>query len=211
MPGSTSASSSAPTGSGAATATTRSSGRRSSATPQLLLPPELIGCHVGPPRAHTTGRTQALSFRAITALFGHFGIEWDIASASPQEREELAGWVALHKELRPLLHTGTVVRADRGPADVLLHGVVAPDGARAVYAAVQLTQSVTSAVGRVRLPGLDPRRTYRVEQARDTRTRVADGRLVGQRWKRRTERCRPGLGRGAASRPSGPRTRSCWK
>ncbi|HET6988927.1 MAG TPA: alpha-galactosidase, partial [Kribbella sp.] len=131
---------------------------------ELLLPPELIGCHVGPPRAHTTGRTQALSFRAITALFGHFGIEWDIASASPEEREELAGWVALHKELRPLLHTGKVVRADRGPEDFLLHGVVAPDGSRAVYAAVQLTQSVTSAVGRVRLPGLDPRRTYRVSK-----------------------------------------------
>jgi alpha-galactosidase len=33
-----------------------------------------------------------------------------------------------------------------------------------VYAAVQLTQSVTSAVGRVRLPGLDPQRTYRVSR-----------------------------------------------
>lgn len=131
---------------------------------QLLLPPELIGCHVGPPRAHTTGRTQVLSFRAITALFGHFGIEWDIASASAEERKELAGWVALHKELRPLLHTGRVVRADRGPDDFLLHGVVAQDSSRAVYAAVQLTQSVTSAVGRVRLPGLDPNRTYRVSK-----------------------------------------------
>jgi alpha-galactosidase len=131
---------------------------------QLLLPPELIGSHVGPPRAHTTGRTQALSFRAITALFGHFGIEWDIASASAEERQELAGWVALHKELRPLLHTGRVVRADRGPDDLLLHGVVAQDGSRAVYAAVQLTQSITSAVGRVRLPGLDPNRTYRVSK-----------------------------------------------
>ena len=30
-------------------------------TQLLLLPPELIGCHVGPPRAHTTGRTQTLS------------------------------------------------------------------------------------------------------------------------------------------------------
>ncbi|TWD82301.1 alpha-galactosidase [Kribbella amoyensis] len=129
---------------------------------QLLLPPELIGCHVGPPKAHTTGRTQSLAFRATTALFGHFGIEWDISAASPEERQELAGWVALHKELRPLLHTGRVVRADRGSEDFLLHGVVAQDGSRAVYSAVQLTQSITSDLGRVRLPGLDPRRTYRV-------------------------------------------------
>ena len=44
---------------------------------QLLLPPELVGSHVGPPRSHTTGRTHDLSFRGATALFGHFGIEWD--------------------------------------------------------------------------------------------------------------------------------------
>lgn len=131
---------------------------------QLLLPPELIGCHVGPPKAHTTGRTQSLAFRAATALFGHFGIEWDISAASAEEREELAGWVALHKELRPLLHTGKVVRADRGSDDFLLHGVVAQDGSRAVYSAVQLAQSVTSDVGRVRLPGLTKDRVYRVSK-----------------------------------------------
>ncbi|QNE21124.1 alpha-galactosidase [Kribbella qitaiheensis] len=131
---------------------------------QLLLPPELIGCHVGPPKAHTTGRTQSLAFRAATALFGHFGIEWDISKASPEERAELAGWVALHKELRPLLHTGRVVRADRGSDDFLLHGVVAQDGSRAVYSAVQLAQSITSDVGRVRLPGLTKDRVYRVRK-----------------------------------------------
>jgi alpha-galactosidase len=131
---------------------------------QLLLPPELIGCHVGPPKAHTTGRTQTLAFRATTALFGHFGIEWDISAASAEERAELAGWVALHKELRPLLHTGRVVRADRGSEDFLLHGVVAQDGSHAVFGAVQLTQSITSDQGRVRLPGLDATRTYRVSK-----------------------------------------------
>ena len=131
---------------------------------QLLLPPELIGCHVGPPKAHTTGRTQTLAFRAITALFGHFGIEWDISAASAEERTELAGWVALHKELRPLLHTGKVVRADRGSDDSLLHGVVAQDGSRAVFAAVQMAQSITSDQGRVRLPGLTKDRVYRVSK-----------------------------------------------
>ncbi|GAA1614757.1 alpha-galactosidase [Kribbella sancticallisti] len=131
---------------------------------QMLLPPELIGCHVGPPKAHTTGRTQSLAFRATTALFGHFGIEWDISAASPEERAELAGWVALHKELRPLLHTGKVVRADRGSDDFLLHGVVAQDGSRAVYSAVQMAQSITSDLGRVRLPGLTKDRVYRVRK-----------------------------------------------
>ena len=48
----------------------------------LLLAPELVGAHVGPPRAHTTGRTHDLSFRVATALFGHFGFEWDVSAAS---------------------------------------------------------------------------------------------------------------------------------
>jgi alpha-galactosidase len=129
---------------------------------QLLLPPESIGSHVGPSTAHTTHRTQTLAFRAITALFGHFGIEWDVSSATEQERQELKEWVALYKELRPLIHTGSVVRADRGSDELIVHGVVAPGGSRAVYAVVQLTQSITVAVGRVRLPGLEPGRNYRV-------------------------------------------------
>ncbi len=58
---STSASSSTPTGCGPATATTRSNGSRSSAGHGLLLPPELIGAHVGPTRSHTTERTHDLS------------------------------------------------------------------------------------------------------------------------------------------------------
>ena len=38
-----------------------------------LLPPELVGSHVGAARAHTTGRVLDLSFRASTALLGSFG------------------------------------------------------------------------------------------------------------------------------------------
>jgi alpha-galactosidase len=48
---------------------------------QLPVPPELVGSHVGPPRSHTTGRVHDPAFRVATALFRHFGIEWDIASA----------------------------------------------------------------------------------------------------------------------------------
>src|SRR5690606_26424810 len=57
-----------------------------------LLPPELVGSHVGAPEAHTTGRRLDLDFRAATALFGHFGIEWDLAAASQEERLRLAAW-----------------------------------------------------------------------------------------------------------------------
>ena len=78
----------------------------------LLLPPELLGAHVGAPVAHTTGALHTLDFRAGTALFGHFGIEWDLTTADAAERARLAEWVALYRALRPLLHSGTVVRGD---------------------------------------------------------------------------------------------------
>ncbi|UED84785.1 alpha-galactosidase [Streptomyces profundus] len=128
----------------------------------LLLPPELMGSHVGAPRAHTTGRTHGLEFRAGTAISGHFGIEWDLTSASADDRAALAEWITLYKELRPLLHTGHVVREDHPDPALWVHGVVAQDGARAVFTLAQVATSVQAPPGMVRLPGLDPEARYRV-------------------------------------------------
>ena len=128
----------------------------------LLVPPELVGAHVSAPRNHQTGRVLDLSFRAGTALFGHFGIEWDVSGATQQERDELAGWVSAYKSSRGLLHTGDVVRADHIEDGSLLHGVVARDRGEALFALVQLRTLTSSIPARFQLPGLDPSRTYRV-------------------------------------------------
>ncbi|WP_059006220.1 alpha-galactosidase [Streptomyces specialis] len=128
----------------------------------VLVPPELMGAHVGAPEAHTTGRTHTLGFRAGTALFGHFGIEWDLTRATPAERAALGEWIALYKRLRPLLHDGTVVRGDHPDPALWVHGVVARDRSRAVYALVQMETGLTAPPGMVRLPGLDPAAEYRV-------------------------------------------------
>lgn len=129
----------------------------------LLLPPELIGTHVGPPRAHTTGRVHDLSFRAVTALFGHAGIEWDVTSASPEERADLARWIDFYKETRPLLHSGEIVRVDSPDPAVWVHGVVSPDRAEALFAVVALAPTAAAIPDSVRLPALDPDRRYRVQ------------------------------------------------
>jgi alpha-galactosidase len=128
----------------------------------LLLPPELVGSHVGPPRSHTTGRQHDLSFRAGTALFGHFGIEWDIASASEQERAELRNWVGLYKERRGLLHSGTVVTGDHADEALWVHGVVSPDAGHAIFALVTMSRGIFAPPGRVKLPGLAPDNVYTV-------------------------------------------------
>ena len=128
----------------------------------LLVPPELVGAHVSAPRNHQTGRVLDLSFRAGTALFGHFGIEWDVSRATPEERVELAEWITAYKSLRPLLHTGDVVRADRTESGTELHGVVSRSRTEAVFALVQLRTLTGSVPACVQIPGLDPSTTYRV-------------------------------------------------
>ncbi|MFB7215596.1 alpha-galactosidase [Streptomyces sp. NPDC056255] len=128
----------------------------------LLVPPELMGCHVGTATAHTTGRTTPLSIRMATALFGHAGIEWDLTQCGEDELAELAGWVRLHKRLRTLLHNGTAVRADHPDPAAWLHGVVSEDRRHAVFSLVQLASSTDSVPARIRFPGLDPDHSYTV-------------------------------------------------
>jgi alpha-galactosidase len=129
---------------------------------QTLLPPELVGTHIGSPLSHTTGRQHALSFRAATALFGHLGVEWDLTAVSPTETQELAAVIAFHKQVRPLLHSGRVVRVDHPDPAALVHGVVALDGSEAVFAYVQLASSPTELPPAVQLSGLESGRRYRV-------------------------------------------------
>lgn len=144
----------------------------------MLLPPELVGSHVGAPTAHTTRRTHSLPFRAATALFGHLGIEWDLRTATDAELDELAAWVTLYKAERHLLHTGSTVRLDYPDPAYWGHGVVAPDRSRALFALVAMGTTLAAQPGRVRIPGLDPAARYRIEPielSASALTRTADG------------------------------------
>ncbi|RIX30728.1 alpha-galactosidase [Amnibacterium setariae] len=150
---------------------------------ELLLPPELVGAHVGPTTSHSTGRTHDIGFRTATALFGHFGIEWDVRSATDEERRGLAAAIDLYKRWRGVLHTGRLVRGDSPDPAVQLTGVVAGDGGSALYSWAQLTTSEFESPLPVRLPGLDPDRRYRVALAlqvteHDTTQRLAPGWLA---------------------------------
>jgi alpha-galactosidase len=127
-----------------------------------LLPPELVGSHVGPARAHTTSRVVDLSFRLATALFAHAGLEWDITTCTPDELDRVRAWASLYKRLRPLLHTGRVVRSDAADEGSLLHGVVAEDQRWAAFCFARLTTSPAARPGRMALDGLDPDLTYRI-------------------------------------------------
>lgn len=127
-----------------------------------LIPPELMGSHIASGRSHTTGRVHDLSFRAGTAVFGHLGIEWDLTRASEAERADLAAWVTFFKAHRALLLDGDLVRMDLPDPTVCGHGVVAYDRSEAIYSYASIAQSEVVLPGRLRFPGLDPDRRYRI-------------------------------------------------
>ncbi|RKR75333.1 alpha-galactosidase [Frondihabitans australicus] len=129
----------------------------------LLLPPELIGAHIGAPHAHTTGRHHTLPFRAGVALFGHLGVEWDLASASADELGDLTAWISLYREWRDDIATGALVHADLADDTMDLRGVVARDGSRALFVYAQTASAQSHPTGRLTFPGLDAAATYRVE------------------------------------------------
>ena len=130
---------------------------------EQLLPPELLGAHVASGRNHITGRRHDLAFRAGTAVFGHFGIEWDLAEATDDESEQLHRWIELHRRHRALLHSGDVVRLDEHDPALWVHGVVATDRSEALFAFATMGRSEVSPLGRFVLRGLDPERRYVVE------------------------------------------------
>ncbi|MGO4362438.1 alpha-galactosidase [Terrabacter sp. RAF57] len=128
----------------------------------LLVPAELMGTHVGPATAHTTHRTVDLGFRTLMALQGHAGLEWDITECSDEELEALTGWTALARELRPLLHTGDLVRSESPDGTVIVTGTVDGERSRAAYTVARLVTGRDAATGALPLPGLDPSRSYAV-------------------------------------------------
>ncbi|HWS35566.1 MAG TPA: alpha-galactosidase [Actinoplanes sp.] len=126
----------------------------------LLVPLELIGSHVGAAVSHTTQRSVPLDTQAGLAIFGHLGMESDLSTISPEERERLAAWVALYKEMRGLLHTGTLVHGDVTDPAYSLTGVVSPTDA--LFALTATATSVSYPPGTLPLPGLDPDTVWHV-------------------------------------------------
>jgi len=128
-----------------------------------VIPPELLGTHIGPVPGHQTGRTLELSMRAITALFGHAGIEWDITETTPSEREYLASWAVYYKENRALLHSGKSIRVDYPDEHSYLYGVSSTDTKKSIFAYVQLTPSNVIHPPALKFPGLEVNATYLVK------------------------------------------------
>ncbi|MDP9831216.1 alpha-galactosidase [Kineosporia succinea] len=128
----------------------------------LLLPPELVGVHVGSSPAHTTSRRTDTALRFAGALIGHTGVEWDLTSRTAEELAELTAFVEFAKSLRPVVARGRLVNADIPDPATTLRGIVDSDRSRAVFVWARTVTSPSILSGQVRFPGLDTTRDYAV-------------------------------------------------
>ena len=132
----------------------------------LTLPPELVGSHIGSRVAHTTGRRHSLTFRGLTAMFFHLGIEWDLTSATEDELGALSALVALYVDKRELLHRGTFSYCDLAQPLVdpsaVAYCTIAPDASEGLLCYAQLRAQRHQTPDVVRVRGLDPDASYRV-------------------------------------------------
>ena len=127
-----------------------------------MLPPELMGSHVGPSPCHITGRQHAMAFRAGVALWGHMGVEADIRILSEDDRSTLESAISLHKEHRHLLHSGRYVEHEQS-AQQVAWSVVSEDQSEALSAVAMLHTPKTAFPKRMRFRGLDASKQYQVQ------------------------------------------------
>ncbi|WP_241246009.1 alpha-galactosidase [Microbacterium sp. 4R-513] len=131
----------------------------------LLLPPELVGAHVGPTTSHSSGRTTALSYRMATSLMGSAGFEWNILECDEAETAAIRRFATLYKELRAVIHTGRVVHADLRDPAWRVTGFATDDASVVIVATVASLEDARAE--RLRMPWLDPDRRYIVRVRRE--------------------------------------------
>ena len=128
----------------------------------LLYPPSTMGAHVSEAPHQQTLRDTPLSTRFHVAAFGCLGYELDLKYLSPVERREVMEQIAFYKQYRRVFQYGTFWRGEQDKANqVVWHGV---DETKAVAVSALIQEQTGAAQGfdRLRVPGLEASRRYRV-------------------------------------------------
>ena len=165
-----------------------------------------------PPVNHQTGRQLSLDFRAATALFGDFGVEWDISQATAGERARLA-------ELDRAVQAAPRPAARRPDGPARHRRAAALDPRRAGAGPVRGDARLRPAGRGGARPGAVPgdrawtrRGSYLARRDRRRRSRPSTPSIAGYRWRRRRAAAvRGGAGRGrAAGTATAGRRARCW-
>ena len=127
-------------------------------------PAGTMGAHVSAVPNEQTGRTVPIETRGVVAMSGTFGYEMDLSQATGEEKEIIRRQTAFFKEHCNLIHKGDYYRLTDpfrdGPYTAWEHA--ARDGSEALVCVVFGCIHAAPPFFTLRLKGLDPARSYRV-------------------------------------------------
>ena len=130
----------------------------------LVVPPEMLGTHVGPSPNPITRRQIPMAFRVLTAMFGHFGIEADPGNLSEADRAILARGINIYRSHRVWMTGGRWYRISQAGADPDVQMVTAGNGAQALLRILRTSASSRPHAPHIRLVGLQPDARYRLTE-----------------------------------------------
>ena len=125
-----------------------------------LMPPEMLGSHIGSRNNHITKRTHSLAFRATTAIFGWLGVEFNLLSETSEDLDRLTDVITKYKTLRPLLHSGTSFTEDHPDSNIVVHGVSSVDSQQTIISITRLDNGNSSHIAPIRVTTLEPNSIY---------------------------------------------------
>jgi len=142
-------------------------------------PPLVMGAHISTVPNHQTKRVIPLKWRALVAMSGNFGLELDVSKMPEKELKELAGHIALYKDIRPLVQFGDFYRLESPYASERTSWMfVNEKRTEALLFVFQVKPfKKGTKVPTIHLRGLDPSKKYRIEGAE-----LAGKKLMKEGW-----------------------------
>lgn len=135
----------------------------------MIYPLSTMGAHISDCPNHTVGRTTPFETRGYVALAGTFGYELDVTKIPAEDREMIPAQVAMYHKCNDLVRRGDYYRIayyhDNRYYDC--YEVVAKDKSEMLMTYVQVMNRANYHSRRIKLKGLDPQKTYIVENASD--------------------------------------------
>lgn len=142
----------------------------------LLYPLSTIGAHVSDCPNHVVGRNVPFETRGHVAMAGTFGYELDITAVTQADRDLIRRQTAMYHRFQPLVREGDYYRLASWQQNHLYDSwmVVSRDRSEALLTYVQVLAEPNWHSRRLKMKGLDPDRSYRLEETGE----VYGGRLL---------------------------------
>lgn len=131
----------------------------------LLYPLSTMGAHICACPNHSVGRTTPMETRAHVALAGTFGYELDLTKLTEEEKKKATAFNQEYHKYNDLVREGDYYRLASYRENNMYDcwQVVSPDRSESLVTYVQARFEVMRKSRRLRLEGLDPKATYRLE------------------------------------------------